>query len=115
MGEGNMGHEQTQRQAAMLKTREIQKITAALPNGRVETGPVQFNDDWPGTFIRGDNANHFALYLAEAIQRLETIKPDNIFLVPVLRGLLSDLQSSNLALHSDRSHPTPQKNGGQNG
>lgn len=32
---------------------------------RVETGPVQFGDDWPGVFIRGDNAYHFsaALYL----------------------------------------------------
>lgn len=24
--------------------------------GRVETGVVQFDDDWPGVFIRGDNA-----------------------------------------------------------
>ena len=23
---------------------------------RVETGAVQFGDDWPGVFIRGDNA-----------------------------------------------------------
>ena len=23
---------------------------------RVETGTVQFGDDWPGVFIRGDNA-----------------------------------------------------------
>lgn len=23
---------------------------------RVETGPTQFGDDWPGVFIRGDNA-----------------------------------------------------------
>lgn len=23
---------------------------------RVETGPVAFGDDWPGVFIRGDNA-----------------------------------------------------------
>lgn len=28
--------------------------------GRVETGPLQFNDDWPGVFIRGDNAMHYA-------------------------------------------------------
>lgn len=24
--------------------------------GRVETGTTQFGDDWPGVFIRGDNA-----------------------------------------------------------
>lgn len=28
---------------------------------RVETGPVQFGDDWPGLFIRGDNC--FALQM----------------------------------------------------
>lgn len=26
------------------------------PNPRVETGAVQFGKDWPGLFIRGDNA-----------------------------------------------------------
>lgn len=35
--------------------------------GRVETGPVQFGDDWPGVFIRGDEALHMALRLREAL------------------------------------------------
>lgn len=26
------------------------------PSQRVETGPLQINDDWPGIFIRGDSA-----------------------------------------------------------
>ena|ERR1700720_1643418 len=44
---------------------EIRKLEVKLPpNDRIETGPVQFNDDWPGFFIRGDNA--FALRLAMA-------------------------------------------------
>jgi len=30
---------------------------------RVETGVVQFGDDWPGVFIRGDNAMGFHVYL----------------------------------------------------
>jgi hypothetical protein len=31
------------------------------PDGeRVETGPVQFGDDWPGLFIRGDDCCGFA-------------------------------------------------------
>lgn len=29
----------------------------------IETGAVQFGDDWPGVFIRGDNAMAFALYV----------------------------------------------------
>jgi len=36
---------------------------------RVETGPVQFGDDWPGVFIRGDNAGYYALVLKEVLQK----------------------------------------------
>jgi len=38
---------------------------------RVETGPVQFNDDWPGVFIRGDNALWIALQLDQYIKCVE--------------------------------------------
>jgi len=41
---------------------EIRKFAAQ--EDRVETGPVQFGDDWPGYFIRGDNA--FAIRMAIA-------------------------------------------------
>ena len=34
---------------------------------RVETGPVQFGGDWPGIFIRGDNAAHLAMSLRRAL------------------------------------------------
>lgn len=30
---------------------------------RPETGPMQFGEDWPGIFIRGDNAAHYAYCL----------------------------------------------------
>ena len=30
---------------------------------RPETGPMQFGDDWPGVFIRGDNANYYGFQL----------------------------------------------------
>ena len=33
------------------------------PGARVSTGPVQFGDDWPGVFIRGDEAAHMAAML----------------------------------------------------
>lgn len=32
---------------------------------RVETGPTQFNKDWPGVFIRGDNAMYYSMILEE--------------------------------------------------
>lgn len=30
---------------------------------RPETGPMQFGNDWPGIFIRGDNAAWYAMCL----------------------------------------------------
>ena len=33
---------------------------------RIETGAIRFGDDWPGLFIRGDNA----VYLSFAIKKL---------------------------------------------
>ncbi len=35
---------------------------------RVETGAVQFGDDWPGVFIRGDNAFGYMLNLQVALE-----------------------------------------------
>jgi uncharacterized protein (TIGR02996 family) len=35
---------------------ERQMLPAPIDSPRVETGAVQFGDDWPGLFIRGDNA-----------------------------------------------------------
>jgi len=44
-------------------------LPAADP--RVETGTVQFGEDWPGLFIRGDNAFWYAQCLHWAIVELE--------------------------------------------
>lgn len=43
--------------------------------GRVETGPIQFGDDWPGVFIRGDNALVYAHILE---QLLYVANPDRL-------------------------------------
>lgn len=43
-------------------------------NGRVETGPLQFNDDWPGIFIRGDNALYYSFLLNQLIAKFEKEK-----------------------------------------
>jgi hypothetical protein len=58
---------------------------------RVETGPIQFGDDWPGVFIRGDNALFYANALEAA---LGVLPPEKHWTVEaVLKGLLSDLRS----------------------
>jgi len=48
--------------------KKLQKI--ALDDARPGTGPMQFGDDWPGVFIRGDDALGYALALRGAVERL---------------------------------------------
>lgn len=35
---------------------------------RVETGVVRFGNDWPGVFLRGDDAHGFAAALREVLK-----------------------------------------------
>lgn len=44
---------------------DIRKVPAPADGQRVETGAIQFGDDWPGVFIRGDNAGALAMQLAD--------------------------------------------------
>lgn len=53
---------------------------------RVETGPVQFGDDWPGIFIRGDNAGYYAMILKTLIEGGYSAQEDAIAQIQ-LRGL----------------------------
>jgi hypothetical protein len=63
---------------------------APLPSGRPETGPMQFGDDWPGVFIRGDNA----LFDARAIDAALMFVPKERWdIASMLRGLRDTLQS----------------------
>lgn len=68
---------------------EIRQLPAV--DKRVETGPVQFGDDRPGTFIRGDNAAYYAMLLKAKLEDRSNPLYDQI-----LWGLLDDLQGSNL-------------------
>ncbi len=48
---------------------EIRELPAV--ETRVETGPTQFGDDWPGVFIRGDTAIWEAVGLSAVLSMLE--------------------------------------------
>jgi hypothetical protein len=63
---------------------------------RVETGPIQFGNDWPGIFIRGDNALWFAFLLKGFLDG--TIPKEDVVSMMQLRGFLSDLYSCNVTL-----------------
>lgn len=70
---------------------------------RVETGAVRFGDDWPGVFIRGDNAGWFAHQLRTA---LEHLPPSHVILKATLLGLAGTLESSDM--RRMRETPDPQ-------
>lgn len=58
---------------------------------RVETGPTQFGDDWPGIFIRGDDAMMYAMLLSSVI------KGDGDPVAELgVRGLMDTLMSSRI-------------------
>jgi hypothetical protein len=46
---------------------EVEKISVVRDH-RVETGVIQFNDDWPGVFIRGDDCRGFAMAIKTLLE-----------------------------------------------
>lgn len=68
---------------------QIRKLSE-VEGGRVETGPVQFGNDWPGIFIRGDNAYGYAMELQGAISKMPECleKAQMKFLCELLRGAI---------------------------
>lgn len=53
---------------ADLSTEQVSIREFPLELNRVETGAIQFGDDWPGVFIRGDNAFGYAMSLLEVLR-----------------------------------------------
>lgn len=62
---------------------------------RVETGALQFNDDWPGVFIRGDNAMHYKIRLQHLIAMVENPGkyPVDLFTIITAKNLVDLLES----------------------
>ena len=60
----------------MKQASELQHVIVENLDKRIETGPLQINDDWPGTFIRGDNAAYYAMMLGQLIAAHEEQNTD---------------------------------------
>jgi len=54
----------------MTSDNNIQFLPAPLGLPRVETGAIQFGDDWPGLFIRGDNAHALMISIRKLTELL---------------------------------------------
>jgi hypothetical protein len=64
---------------------------------RIESGPLVFGSDWPGLFLRGDDALHFAMHLRTIIDCAEKSGAGKSISLAVVRGLLDDLLSVDAA------------------
>lgn len=62
------------------------RLLMDLCGGRLETGVMQYGDDWPGVFIRGDDAAAFALAVRYALETMPADPPH------VQRQYLEDLR-----------------------
>ena len=74
-----------------------------MENQRAETGVMQFDNDWPGVFIRGDNALMYAIALRCLLDTQQT-ETDVPIAHKIVEGLATLLESSDT-----RKKPAPQK------
>jgi hypothetical protein len=84
--------------AVRMPLSEEQIRTLPAQDERVETGAVQFGDDWPGVFIRGDNA-FFYIRCLDALLRLVPASAYDLshaLAVSGVQGLRDILASSDL-------------------
>lgn len=82
-----------------MATTAPQKIPAFI-NGRPETGPMQFGEDWPGVFIRGDNAMAFSLAVnkaAQIISKKHVLNTQELLVTSQLKWLAELLSSCRAA------------------
>ena len=67
---------------------------------RPETGPMQADSDWPGVFLRGDNALYFARKIEAVLAHIED-KADMMIVHAELTNLKRTLESCDV--HSKNS------------
>lgn len=74
---------------------------------RMESGPVAFGSDWPGLFLRGDDAYCYGAQLEIVLEAAddEIVDPAVHLAVQHLRGLAKDLASVDFR----RAGPLPQR------
>jgi hypothetical protein len=72
----------------MIMNTEIRKLKGYTQ--RVETGPVQFGDDWPGLFIRGDNCIYLGVVLEELLHNDKTLPTAHSIYLKQLHQIIKD-------------------------
>jgi hypothetical protein len=66
-------------------TKEVRLLPAV--DKRVETGAIQFGDDWPGLFLRGDAAMPLMLSIKAAFHLIGEQRPSTLANLSQLKRL----------------------------
>lgn len=61
------------------------------PEARIESGVIQFGDDWPGLFLRGKNAFFYGIQVRRALELLIAVGFEDELGGRILLGALRDL------------------------
>ncbi len=86
--------------------RDAEAAEVAAMRSRMESGPIQFGDDWPGLFLRGDEAVPFGMTLHGHIAAVPLTHLDGITRA-VLIGLADTLVSCEQGRRAPRVLPSP--------
>lgn len=93
-GPPDPAYEEKKVPAAELEENKLEEVHFPPSGNRPETGAMQFGEDWPGTFIRGDDSFLFKVQLATLLEYVEIgTLPDGLT-VQYLKGLMDILASS---------------------
>ena len=87
-------------------TDKIQKFPAL--NKRIDTGPVQFGDDWPGIYIRGDSAGGISDRLGHVLKAIAQLREQSISFIGA-RAAETEIKKVQKLLDSCMIIPKPKK------
>jgi hypothetical protein len=89
------------RRAAAIVREERAKKGGPVPP-RAESGPIQFGDDWPGVFLRGDYAGPMSFVLDQVLDAVKDGKVVSTMDILQLRGLAKTLAASDVRSGTDK-------------
>jgi hypothetical protein len=82
--------------------KRITQIPIPGDSGRTPTGAMQFRDDWPGLFLRGDNAGSLASSIRGLQQRLADYPDPVVGAALIQLGEIADIIERDVIVREDR-------------
>lgn len=91
---------------AMWDHRKITQIPVPGSSGQTPTGAMQFANDWPGLFVRGDDAMQLSFAIRELQERL--VDHPDLYIASALSRLIpyADIIDRDVVIRPDGSRET---------